>query len=316
MQVQEQVLFGHQLFGNVEFDIPDVVSPFVPESNPLYQFSKEHLRVVLNWLFNGSMVKRGLYIFGPSGSGKTSIIEEVCARMRKNLHYVCATEDLEMPDLIGQFQLVGNGVMQFVLGPLAIAYRDGDVFLLDEMDRWDVPSKFYGILEGKPITLPTGEMIRCHPDFRLFATGNTNGAGDRSGKYRRTRQQNEALMQRLDALKMNYPAPEDEEKAIKAFLMGISEFDEATCLDFSTKMVRVANMVRQLGMTDQLTGTEIEIDFGVRTIKSWCENMINFGAVPGVSALVYGLERAVLCRASEETAEAVSQIVKDVFGTV
>lgn len=292
-------------------------SPFVPAANPVYNFRIEHLRVVLSFIFNPSRLKKGMYLFGPSGTGKTSIIMEVCARLVMEVHYVCASEELQWSDLIGSFQFTEPGKMDFVYGPLATAYRDGGIFVFDEMDQNDLPAGLFGVLEGRPLKLPNGEVVQCHSDFRFFGTGNTNGAGDWSGKYNGTRKQNEALMQRLKPLEVSYPDAAVEAKIVSDFLAVLEpdlpvQIREA----FSTNMVKVATQIRAAQMDEQnFSGDAIEIDFSTRTLLSWSEEYSNFRATPGVEPIHYSLERAVLARASRPTREAVLQMVTDVFGT-
>ncbi len=312
VQADCNTLFGHPIYEE-PIDIFTNPSPFTPEKNEDYVFNLETLRLVLNWIMNGSRFKQGFYLFGPSGAGKTSVVEQVCARMNLALYYECATDGMEMSDLIGNFQLVQGGEMRFIDGQLTQAYRTGGIFLLDEMDRWNVPSKMYSILEGKPLYLPTGECIRCHPNFRLFATGNTSGSGDVTGKYRDTYSQNEAFLQRFDCLRVTYPEAKVEEKILFKFLQSERIPDEIAA-EYALKMVKTANLIRG-NTTEQgnLGGNEIEIDFGTRTLLSWAENMVAFRGIPTIAPVEFGLERAVLCRASQETAEAVLEIVRSIF---
>lgn len=312
VQVDCNSLFGHPIYNEIEI-LPNP-TPLTPAVNPDYVFSRDSLRLVLNWIINGSRFKQGFYIFGPSGAGKTSIVEQVCARMNLSLHYECATDGMEMSDLIGNFQLVSGGEMRFIEGQLTQAYRNGGIFLLDEMDRWNVPSKMYSILEGKPLYLPTGEVILPHPNFRLFATGNTSGGGDVTGKYRDTYTQNEAFLQRFDCLRMSYPKADVEEALVTKYLMSASDLPLEFAAKTAQKMVQVANIIRgNTAEQGEMTGSEIEIDFGTRTILSWSENMIAFHGIKDIKPVIFGLERAVLCRATEETAAAVIQIVDSVF---
>lgn len=310
-------LFGFPVFGGAAIEVPAEPTENVPPVNGGYVFRLDTLRVVLNFVFNGSRIKQGLYLFGPSGTGKTSVVEQVHARLGIPLMYECASDELTWIDLVGSFQFTQPGVMEYVYGNLALAYKHGYGFLLDEMDRWDVPAKFYGILEGKPLTLANGEVIQKHPDFRLYTTGNTAGGGDRVGKYRGARQQNEALLQRFDCLEVGFPEASTEVAVVKTFLGEIAEgMDAAAAESLATKMVQVASLVRgQMVGDDDLSGT-IEIDFSTRTLLSWSENMVNYQGLAklGIPPLLYGLERAVLSRAQKPTQEAITQIVKDVFG--
>lgn len=93
---------------------------------------------------------------------------------------------MELSDLVGQFVLI-EGSTRFVHGPLAVALREGHLLLLNEIDLMD-PAELAGlndVIEGHPLVIPQngGEVIRPHPKFRVFATGNSAGAGDTTGLY-------------------------------------------------------------------------------------------------------------------------------------
>ena len=91
-------------------------------------------------------------------------------------------------------------------GPLSVAARDGHLLILNESDLMD-PSELAGlndILEGQPLVIAEngGEVIPPHAKFRVFATGNTAGSGDRSGLYQGTLRQNLAFMDRFRVIRV------------------------------------------------------------------------------------------------------------------
>src|SRR5690554_4867967 len=180
-----------------------------------YVFRREPLRDVLAFLSHPH--GDGLYVTGPTGSGKTSLITQVAARLNWPVHAVTCHGRLELGDLIGQFTLI-NGSMQFVHGPLSQSVRDGHVLILNEIDLMD-PSELAGlndIVEGQPLVIPQngGEVIRPHPKFRLIATGNSAGSGDRNGLYQGVLRQNLAFMDRFRILEIGYPEPELEDTVL------------------------------------------------------------------------------------------------------
>ena len=64
----------------------------------------------------------------------------------------------------------------------------------------------------KPLSNPqTGETVRPHGKFRLVATGNSAGGGDRSGLYPGVLRQNLALLDRFRLMEVGYPEPAERE---------------------------------------------------------------------------------------------------------
>jgi cobaltochelatase CobS len=129
---------------------------------------------------------------GPTGSGKTSSVTEIAARLNWPVQQVTAHGRMELTDLIGHHALVAGApgeppTMKFMYGPLAIAMREGQILLINELDLAD-PAEIAGlndIVERRPLVIAQngGEVIKPHPMFRVIATGNSTGTGDNSGPY-------------------------------------------------------------------------------------------------------------------------------------
>ena len=73
-------------------------------------------------------------------------------------------------------------------------------------------SEGVGLFSGcKSLSIPqTGETVRPHDKFRLVATGNSAGGGDRSGLYQGVLRQNLALLDRFRLMEVGYPEPAEE----------------------------------------------------------------------------------------------------------
>ena len=169
--------------------------PYVPEIDENYVFPSWTLEFV-TMLDNGMNV----WLYGGTGAGKSSLVEQVCAVGKLPLMYQSFHEDIKPCELLGGKELVdGNTV--WVDGPVTRAYRDGFLLLLDEIDAFPPEVQFclYGILDGKPLVLAENgnEVVKPHQNFRVVATGNTQGRGDDTGMYAGTNVLNRALLNRF-----------------------------------------------------------------------------------------------------------------------
>ena len=81
------------------------------------------------------VVKSGLFypifVTGLSGNGKTLMIEQVHAKLGRELIRVNITVETDEDDLLGGFRLI-NGETRFVPGPVIEAMERGCTLLLDE----------------------------------------------------------------------------------------------------------------------------------------------------------------------------------------
>ena len=74
-----------------------------------------------------------VFVTGLSGNGKTFMIEQACAKAKRELFRVNITIETDEDDLLGGFRLV-NGETVWFDGPVVEAMRKGAVLLLDEVD--------------------------------------------------------------------------------------------------------------------------------------------------------------------------------------
>lgn len=217
----------------------DDTHPQIPVRKP-YVFRPELLRDVLAFLHDAG--GDGLFLTGPTGSGKTSLVSQVASRLNWPVQGVTCHGRMEIGALVGQFVLL-EGSTRFVHGPLSVAARDGHLLILNESDLMD-PSELAGlndIIEGQPLVIAEngGEVIRPHPRFRVFATGNSAGSGDGSGLYQGVLRQNLAFMDRFRVVQVGYPDAELEKQVI---LGAVPKMPETIVM----KMIRVAEEVRRL----------------------------------------------------------------------
>jgi cobaltochelatase CobS len=280
--------------------------PMVPVRKP-YVFRNELLRDILAYLHRAD--GDGMFLTGPTGSGKTSLVTQVAARLNWPVQSVTCHGRMELHALVGQFVLV-QGETKFVHGPLAVAARDGHMLILNESDLVD-PAELAGlndIIEGQPLVIPEngGEVIRPHPMFRVFATGNSAGGGDGSGLYQGVLRQNLAFMDRFRVVYVGYPEPDVENQVIRQAVPSVND-------TIIKNMITVAGDIRRLFMGDG-TGDEPELTLtmSTRTLVRWASLSRTFKGAPNV--FEYALDQALTARAEPEQREAIHRIAAGVFG--
>lgn len=155
-----------------------------------------------------------IFVWGESGIGKTSSIIDIAQRLDIPYVRVNMSFNTEYEDLLGSVRIAG-GETFFEPGPVIEMMEAGGILILDECDSADLRVLFelHAVLERKPVYVKKlGKTITPHKNFRVIATGNTNGAGDVSGDYGGTTPMNRAFMDRFDAY-IEYESPSREEMA-------------------------------------------------------------------------------------------------------
>ena len=136
-----------------------------------------------------------IFITGLSGNGKTLMVEQVCAKLKRECYRVNITRQTDEDDLLGGFRLInGNTVWQD--GPVTTAMKTGGVLLLDEVDLASANVMcLQPVLEGKGVFLKKiGQWITPSAGFTVFATANTKGKGSDDGRFVGTSIMNEAFL--------------------------------------------------------------------------------------------------------------------------
>ena len=215
----------------------DEADMLIPAVNPGYVYNVQELKYVMS----GVEMNFPIYIWGHKGAGKTEMVEQICARTRRPLIRVQHTVNTEESQIVGQWT-VRNGETKFELGPLPMAMLNGWAYLADEYDFAlpNVLSVYQAVLEGKPLMIKEApadlRIIKPHPNFRFFATGNTNGTGDETGLYQGTTIQNSANYDRFGVvIKKRYMSREDEIAILKENTE-ISDDDASDLLMFATSV--------------------------------------------------------------------------------
>lgn len=197
-----------------------------------------------------------VFITGLSGNGKTFMVEQVCAKLKRECIRVNISIETDEDDLIGSNTLVDGNVV-YREGPILLAMKRGAIVILDEIDRGSNKLMcLQAILEGKPyFNKKTGELIQAAPGFNVIATANTKGRGTDDGKFIAAQILDEAFLERFPIThEQEYPAASVERKIILNNMNAVGAVDE----DFADKLVAWAEIIRKTyleGGIDELIST-------------------------------------------------------------
>jgi cobaltochelatase CobS len=210
-------------------------SVFIPDVDEAFVYDIDTLKNILL----GFDLNLPILLWGHAGTGKSSFFEQVCARTNRPLIRVQHTINTEESHIVGQWT-VRDGATVFELGPLAVAMKEGHIYMADEYDfaMPSVLSVYQSVLEGKSLVIKEADLanrvIKPHPNFRFVATGNTNGSGDETGLYQGTNMQNSANYDRFGVTcKVNYMAKNIEIRIV-VNQSGIDKDDAKRLVDFAT----------------------------------------------------------------------------------
>ena len=197
-----------------------------------------------------------IFVTGLSGNGKTLMIEQVCAKLNKELIRVNITIETDEDDLLGGFRLV-NGETKFVPGPVIEAMERGCTLLLDECDLGS--NKLLAlqpVLEGKGVFLKkVNKWVNAKDGFNVMATANTKGKGSEDGRFIGTNILNEAFLERFAVtLEQPYATATTEKKIVMGSMTKYKKVDE----DFATNLITWAEVIRKTfydGGVDEVIST-------------------------------------------------------------
>ena len=216
------------------------------------------------------IVKSGLFypifVTGLSGNGKTLMIEQVHAKMKKELIRVNITIETDEDDLLGGFRLV-NGETKFVPGPVIEAMERGCTLLLDECDLGS--NKLLAlqpVLEGKGVFLKkVNRWIVPKEGFNVMATANTKGKGSEDGRFIGTNILNEAFLERFAiTIEQPYASAAIEKKIVLGSMTKYGSIDD----EFATNLITWADVIRKTfydGGVDEVISTR-RLD---HIVKAW-----------------------------------------------
>lgn len=112
---------------------------------------------------------------GPAGGGKTTVCHNVANTLELKFYPFSVGPQTTESKLLGYMDAHGK----YVSTPLYTAYKEGGVFLLDEVDAGNsgILTALNALLANGGYTFPNGEYVKRHADFVCFAAANTFGRG-------------------------------------------------------------------------------------------------------------------------------------------
>ncbi len=213
---------------------------YVPSVDPTYIKWGEYntiMKIIKSKLFFP------VYVSGLSGNGKTMMIEQACAKAKREYVRVQISPETDEDDLIGGFRLI-NGETVFQKGPIIKAMERGCLLLIDEIDR--ATNKIMclqGVLEGNPVLLKkTGQVVTPAEGFNVIATANTKGRGSDDGRFTAASIIDDAFLERfVCAIDQEFPSPMIEKKIVMAHMSKFGVEAE----EFADKLIAWSNVIRK-----------------------------------------------------------------------
>lgn len=201
-------------------------------------------------------------LLGDTGTGKTSAVKYLAFKLQQPYVRVNMTGFTSPDDLVGS-KSVKDGATYFEDGIISNAMKMGAILVLDEVNATSPDCLFiiHALLDDdRQITLPNGEVIRPHKDFRVFATANPD--------YEGTKSLNRAFLDRFPIiLEISGLAPLNEtkllvertgidstiaENLVKCAIMARKAYTEQKTLTYiSTRsLIQVSNLIAE-GMSPE-----------------------------------------------------------------
>ena len=247
MPVREpaKIVIAPKLEVLIENLVPSVDKTYVP-----FGFYKDLIKILNAGVFYPTFVS------GLSGNGKTTMIEQACAKLKRECIRVNISIETDEDDLIGGNTLIDGNVV-YREGPVLTAMKRGAVLILDEIDRGSNKMMcLQAILEGKPyFNKKTGETIYPKAGFNVIATANTKGRGSDDGKFMSAQILDDAFLERFAiTVEQEYPSAKIEKKIVMNKMEKAGKVDE----EFADKLTTWAEIIRKTfydGGVDELVST-------------------------------------------------------------
>ena len=153
--------------------------PIPPQPQPNYIITPFVRRNLLNLVRAALCARYPVLLQGPTSAGKTSMVRYLAAISGHHFVRINNHEHTDLQEYLGAYVSDDTGRLVFREGVLVDAVRHGHWIVLDELNlaSTDVLEALNRLLDdNRELVVPeTGEVVRPHREFMLFATQNPPG---------------------------------------------------------------------------------------------------------------------------------------------
>jgi cobaltochelatase CobS len=121
-----------------------------------------------------------IMLVGPAGTGKTTLANHAAKALDRQFAFISLSAGVTETHLFGRMLPQSDGTWAYVESPFIRIYRNGGVFLFDEVDAADgnvMVSVNAALANGILCNPVTGEVIQRHADTLIITAANTYGRG-------------------------------------------------------------------------------------------------------------------------------------------
>ncbi len=254
-----------------EAKTPRLISIQIPNQPAIVVSGAHKILPVVIQRFKGGF--RNVYIYGPAGTGKTKLAQHIAEAMGLAHGMISCTSGMSESKIEGR--MVPNlttGLEHLRHTRFIEIYRDGGIFLFDEIDSADpnVLLVLNAALSNEGMQLPDGTFLARHPNAYVLAAGNTNGMGaDRA--YVGRNQLDAAFLDRFQGARLPMDYDRDIERGICANGEALERVWSIRTAAFEAKLKRPVGMRFVEGVA-KLLGIGFTVDQAIaESVSDWTD---------------------------------------------